>query len=116
MFSGDCPFHNIKNDFQVIFAVKLGKRPSHPSHDLCRIRGLTDKIWDLLQTCWTTEPSERPSAGQIVEQLRALPDRPVDQRPLDNFNNLFPSRVLLDQANNPFSLLTASIEDTRDMQ
>jgi hypothetical protein len=114
MFSGNYPFHDIKNDFQVIFAVKHGRRPSRPSHDLCQTRGLNDKVWELIKTCWATEPSERPSAGQIVEQLRALPSRPVDDRPLDNFNNLFPSQVL-HEANNPFSPLAARVEDTDDI-
>jgi len=39
-----------------------------------------------------------------------MPDRPVDQRPLDNFNISFPSQVLSNQADHPFFALAASAE------
>jgi hypothetical protein len=116
MFSGKFPFHDIANDFQVMFAVQQGRRPSRPSHDLGRVRGLNDEMWNLIEACWTSEPSERLSASRIVEKLRTLPNRPVDQRPLDNFNISFPSQVLHDQVDHPFSTLATSIEETDKMQ
>lgn len=73
MFSGQYPFHDIANDFRVILVVKQQKRPSRPTHNLCQTRGLSDDIWKLIETCWNSEPSRRPKAGQIVEQLRTLP-------------------------------------------
>jgi len=93
-----------------MIAVQKGRRPSRPSHNLSRWRSLNDDIWRLLEACWTPEPSERPSANCIVEQLLAMPDRPVDQRPLDNFNISFPSQVLSNQADHPFFALAASAE------
>src|ERR1700733_2140014 len=102
MFSGTYPFDDIANDFTVMFAIQQGRRPSPPSHDLSRMRGWSDGILDLIEACWTEKPSERLSVGDIVEKLRALPDRPVDERPLDTFNTSFAFQVL---RNHPFSIL-----------
>jgi len=80
IFSGNLPFYDVKNEFQVILAMTKGIRPSRPSHERCWIRGLNNEIWALIEDCWTGEPSERPFASQIVERLKALPNRPIDQR------------------------------------
>jgi hypothetical protein len=105
MFSGTYPFDDIANDFRVMLAIQQGRRPSPPSHELSRVRGWSDEILHLIEECWTEKPSERLSVGQIVERLRALPDRPVDERPLDTFNTSFASQVL---RNHPFSMLVTS--------
>ena len=86
-------------------AVQRGRRPLYPPHEFSRIRGLNNKIWDLIGDCWTTEPSERPCAGSIVDRMLTLPNRPADKRPLDSFNISLPFRVLRDQINQPFSTL-----------
>ena len=93
-----------------MFAVKQHRRPHRSSHDLSRIRGLTDEIWALIKNCWTAEPSERPSAGQTVHRLQALPNRPADQRPLDDS---FSSVVFRNQIEQPFFNLAASIDGCR---
>jgi hypothetical protein len=87
MFSGDYPFREIAAGLQVIFAAKQGKRPPRPSHDLCRTRGLDDRMWHLMETCWAGKSSERPTAFQIVEQLRALPSPYINQRSPDKPTN-----------------------------
>ena len=104
MFSGTHPFHDITNDFRVIRAIQEGKRPAPPLHDLSRIRGWSDEILHLIAACWTDEPSERMSVGHIVETLCALPNRPVDKRPLDTFNTSFASQV---SESHPFSMLVS---------
>jgi hypothetical protein len=91
MFSGQKPFHDIANEYQVIVAIQGGNRPPHPLHDLSRTRGLNNDVWHLIETCWTAEPSERPTATQIVEQLRDLPNQPLDERPNDDYR--LPSQV-----------------------
>jgi hypothetical protein len=110
MFSGEYPFRDIENDFQVMFAVKNGRRPAQPSGNLSQARGLNDKIWDLIRACWTAEPSERLSASTIVEKLRTL-SHPVDQRPLDNLDVSFQSQVLHDQVDHPFFPLAAYFDE-----
>lgn len=107
MFFGNLPFHDVK-DHYVTFMVRSGQRPLRPSHDLSQIHGLNDEIWHLIEACWNQEASQRPPTSQIVEQLRALPDRPADQRPVDNFEISFPSRISRTELNRPFSTLVAS--------
>jgi hypothetical protein len=110
MFSGTYPFDDIANDFKVMFAIQQGRRPSPPSHDLSRVRGWNHEILHLIEACWTEKPSERLSAGDIVERLRALPNRPIDERPLDKFNTSFAAQVL---RNHPFSMLVTSTKATK---
>lgn len=108
MFSGMFPFIHIQQDFRVMWAVQSGERPARPSNLLSR--GLTDKVWHIIEACWVQETSQRPTASQIAEQLRSLPDRPKDERPLDNFDILSPSQVPQRQLNLPFSTLTTNID------
>jgi hypothetical protein len=99
MFSGNQPFEDIKNDYRFMVALQQGTQPSCPK---CFIRGLNSEIWDLIENCWATEPSERPSAGDIVKRLQVLPNLPQDQRPLDSFNISLPPQA---QINYPLSTL-----------
>jgi hypothetical protein len=117
MFSDQYPFPEISIDFQVMFAVKLGKRPSRPTHDLSLTRGLNDEIWHIIEACWDQDPSGRPSASKVVEYLRALPNKPSDHRPLNDFDKVLPSQVLSmhNRADHPFSTLALSPEDTDKM-
>ncbi|KIM91557.1 hypothetical protein PILCRDRAFT_763184 [Piloderma croceum F 1598] len=101
MFSGEVPFHDIRNDYRVMNSVMLGKRPTRPSHDMC---GLDDEIWCIIESCWTHKPIERLTTHKIVERLRLLSTTSVE-RPIDNFDPLFPSQTLYSQAEHPFSAL-----------
>jgi hypothetical protein len=112
MFSGTYPFDDIMKDGAVIFAIQEGRRPSPPSHNLSRLRGWSDEILHLIEACWTKNPSERLSVSDIVEKLHALPDQPVDERPLDMFNTSFASQVL---QNHPFSMLVTLTKSTREL-
>ena len=52
IFFGHYPFHNTKNKYQVMVAVKQHDiRPPCPSDDRCYTRGLTNEIWDLMNEC-----------------------------------------------------------------
>jgi hypothetical protein len=89
-----------------------GKRPRRPLHDMCRIRGLSDDLWDLIEICWADRPSDRPTAGQIMDRLYALPHGHVDQRPLDEFDLSLSSRILDSQPEHPFADLAALTDAT----
>jgi hypothetical protein len=113
MFSGDVPFHDAASDFRVMQAVMDSKRPPRPSDDLCRIRGLDNAIWIIIETCWAQDPQSRLTSEQIVKHLRASPTLAVDKRPVDHFDPSFPSRTLYSQAEHPFSALRDSMNDGR---
>jgi hypothetical protein len=91
--------------------VTHGKRPTRPSTD---IRGLNDKIWNLVTDCWDKRPNERPTAQEITECLLALPNQPLDSRLSDNITSSFPSQILYPQADHPFPPL-ALTDNHRDV-
>jgi hypothetical protein len=117
MFSDQYPFPEISADFQVMFAVKQGRRPARPKHELSRTRGLNDEVWHIIETCWSQDPGQRPSASDVVGYLRGLPNKPDDHRPLNDFDKRLPSQVLSmhNRADHPFSTLAFSPEDTDQM-
>jgi hypothetical protein len=90
-----------------------GKIPVRPSHQLSRTRGLSDAIWQLVETCWDPDPTFRPTAAHIMEQLRALSDMAVDERLVDDFNIKFPSQMLCNHAEHPFYALPYGAESPR---
>jgi hypothetical protein len=67
---------------------------------LSMARGLSDEMWELVETCCTDEPTHRPTAAQVAERLLVLPNQPVDQRPVDAF---IPPQRLYNRSEHPFS-------------
>jgi hypothetical protein len=108
MFSGEIPFYEDRSDMRVILGLIDGLRPSRPEGDSCRIRGLTDEVWNLIETCWAEDPSQRPTATQVVERLRKLPNQPPDERPIDDVSINFPPKALYNHTEHPFSALATS--------
>jgi hypothetical protein len=108
MFSGELPFFENPYDVQVILGVMRGKRPTRPSGNLSRTRGFSDEAWNLVEACWAQEPTQRPTADQVVGRLRALPNWQDDQRPLDDFTINFPSQVIYNHTEHPFSVLATA--------
>lgn len=111
MLSGQIPFHNITQEMQVLRRVLQGIRPTRPLYNISRDRGLTDDFWNLIQTCWAQDPAERPTATEVVRQLRSLPDRPQDTRSFDDLHISTPSQMVYKKANHPFSSLGPNDED-----
>jgi len=118
MFSGNFPFQEFSSDFQVMYAVKQGKRPARPSDAQAMTRGLNDMIWQIIENSWMPDPVARPLASEIVERLRNLPNRPPDQRPLNDFDQALPSQVLSkhNRADHPFASIEMDDEDTHQIQ
>jgi hypothetical protein len=79
-FSGHRPFHNLKI-FQIILPVIQGERPAHPSAEVCERTGLTDGIWNLIESCWDQQPDQRPIASDVVERLRFMHGVESEQQP-----------------------------------
>jgi hypothetical protein len=47
--------------------VKSANRPAKPQADIDR--GLDDKLWSIIQDCWSQEPSNRPTAEEVSSRL-----------------------------------------------
>lgn len=59
-------------------------------------------MWNLIDRCWTAVPRERPTANEVVKQLRMRPSLDVDQRPHDNWDLSFGHRLRTTLLDNPF--------------
>lgn len=65
--SGLNPFWNRKNDAARIVAICVGQIPVPEDHP-----GLPedDPLWSLLRECWSTDPTNRPTMGIVLQQVR----------------------------------------------
>jgi serine/threonine protein kinase len=48
---------------QLMMRVSQGQRYK-------RVKGIPDKIWALIEDCWSAKPAERPSFAKVVERLK----------------------------------------------
>lgn len=68
----DRPFAEITNEFAVIGAVCAGRRP-RPPHELRDLHHWQGNIlWELLESIWRQEPTERLSMHAIEDHLARL--------------------------------------------
>lgn len=66
--------------------VGRGERPARPLGFTYLDRGLTDRMWRLIEDCWEHNPHNRPNASQV---LGRLPSRIYqDQTCNDGWGNL----------------------------
>jgi serine/threonine protein kinase len=66
IFATDLEFedgHPIKNAQQMMLRIMRGAR-------FKRVDGIPDALWDLMLTCWDTDPLQRPTFAQIVDKLK----------------------------------------------
>jgi hypothetical protein len=103
MFSGKIPFEGVELHQLGLF-LQRGKRPSLPADNLSQRRGLSPEMEHFIQDCWTQDPTKRPSADTVVERLKLLPNRPVDQRPANEIGTSFFMQLLSHQVDNPFAV------------
>jgi len=71
VFSGKLPFNHLRNDGAVVIEVIIKhKHPSRPKgHEASQ---LTDSLWDLLESCFSRDPSTRPSMDEVYRFLLPL--------------------------------------------
>ncbi|KAJ8083240.1 hypothetical protein PM082_009112 [Marasmius tenuissimus] len=68
IFTGLQPFPELANEMTVAFNVAQGKRPSRPEG----APELSDVMWALMNVCWDTNPSSRPSASHVLEKVERI--------------------------------------------
>ncbi|TDL24379.1 kinase-like protein [Rickenella mellea] len=59
LMSGKPPFAEIRRDGTVMKAIMNGQTPRRPVEDLVKY-GLDDKLWAVMEKCWSHEPIQRP--------------------------------------------------------
>ena len=65
--SGNVPFHE-DTDFAVFVKVLKGERPR-------REEGFADSLWNMMERCWMSQPSDRPSIEDVLQCLEKGPNR-----------------------------------------
>jgi hypothetical protein len=96
-----------------MLAALKGRRPTRPPAEQGIDRGLTDKMWNLMESCWSEDPIKRPTANQVVECVSSLLSRPEDRLPLCDWDDSGPSRLSYFLAEHHFSSTFAdSIQNT----
>lgn len=62
-------------------AIANGRTPARPQEDdpAWSQHHLNDRIWKLMEDCWSFVPSERPKMTDIISRLDI--HKPIDSRP-----------------------------------
>ncbi|KAF9443551.1 kinase-like protein [Macrolepiota fuliginosa MF-IS2] len=108
--TGKVPFYELDTQYAVILEIQKGGMPTKPTEDALgtrQARGLTQRVWSLMTSCWRECPEERPAARKILSE--ALLKDLRDLRPNEPSTHLFPtSGDTPDSSNDPASYLTAA--------
>jgi serine/threonine protein kinase len=70
LFTENKPFHEFPNEPSVIVKVINGERPTRP--DKSDILGLSDQVWELVQTCWCQDSGRRPGISSVLDRLQSI--------------------------------------------
>ncbi|KAK7063386.1 kinase domain-containing protein [Favolaschia claudopus] len=71
ILTGQLPFWELSNDVQIMFAVHKGERPILTPE--CTGTAALDSLWTILQECWDTDASNRPTISDIIIKLTSAP-------------------------------------------
>jgi len=66
VLTGLRPFHHMSSLIAAL-AVLRGERPERPVD--AESLGLSDTLWELVQSCWSESSSTRPTAQQLLDYL-----------------------------------------------
>ena len=68
VISGHLPFH-AHSEYTVIRKVLEGTRPPRDTE-------FADILWEMLQSCWTAQPSDRPKIEDVLQCLERASELP----------------------------------------
>ncbi|KDQ09112.1 hypothetical protein BOTBODRAFT_37355 [Botryobasidium botryosum FD-172 SS1] len=70
IFTGQVPFFYLSTNTLSIFnMVRNGQFPDRPLGKDIVAKGLDDRVWELMKTCWSMDPTQRLSAAEILKRL-----------------------------------------------
>jgi len=55
----------------IMSKIQKGERPNRPQE--AQELGLSDLVWDMVDSCWQQDPGHRPTITDVVELLREWP-------------------------------------------
>ncbi|KAG9018605.1 hypothetical protein FRB90_011212 [Tulasnella sp. 427] len=69
VLSGQRAWWNLKGKGQLTMAIIRGESPLRTNHPMDGSPEALDKLWNVLQPCWSMAPAARPSAQKILDEL-----------------------------------------------
>ncbi|QRV88286.1 Tyrosine kinase catalytic domain protein [Ceratobasidium sp. AG-Ba] len=70
VMSGEVPFANYKQEIRLVLAIVNKKMtPNRPEAEIPTGDERSDRLWTLLGRCWSSEPTERPSANEVAGMM-----------------------------------------------
>ncbi|KAG6916388.1 hypothetical protein DXG01_007061 [Tephrocybe rancida] len=81
IFTEQPPFFETKRPLAILTKILSGATPTRPGNNdpAWQEHGLNNSIWDLMQDCWKTQPSERLDITEVISRLGG--EKPIDSRP-----------------------------------
>lgn len=64
------PFQDLESIYDILDAIKDRERPAERPIDIQDL--LAQGFWNILEGCWDTDPSRRPTADRVVQQLQDI--------------------------------------------
>lgn len=83
LLTGKHPFSDVKRDASVIHRIIVLKRPPlRPSTPEVQ-RWLTEDLWTLLLSCWSSDANKRPLMRFVAARLKNIEDSMGMSSPMD---------------------------------
>ena len=60
------PFHEFTNEIHVLMAIAAGKLPVKPERPG---NMKLDTLWSVWERCWARNPADRPTMGDVLDEL-----------------------------------------------
>jgi hypothetical protein len=105
IFTGKLPFFQLKFDTAVILSVMRGGKPKHEVYP-----AISHSTWAMLERCWHTDPTQRPSMEDLSVFFGTLPPKPMSDS--DRFKA---ASSLGPQASAPYSRPSRTLLGSRDL-
>lgn len=71
IFSQMVPFYDLDNQPARQEVIIRDGRPSRLPEKTLEL-GLTDEVWDLIESCWVRDPNERKNSDEVVTEIESL--------------------------------------------
>ncbi|CAE6491886.1 unnamed protein product [Rhizoctonia solani] len=71
IFTGSAPYEGLL-DVAVMRRLMLREQPERPQQHMPTGDELSDHLWDLLTSCWDSEPKKRPFAAVVRNKLKVM--------------------------------------------
>ncbi|CAE6441805.1 unnamed protein product, partial [Rhizoctonia solani] len=71
-FTSQVPFAKLRNEFSLVRWVAIDKKiPDRPENIPPNSRD-GDRLWDILRRCWSFDPSGRPNANEVKNEMATI--------------------------------------------